>query len=134
MPLNPPSAFRNWRRYWYILLYLMRTMKSTGKVVISSHTDRPDSHDGSISVTITGLGCRISKAESQQLLDPFGMEQFDVIDVGPCIAQKIIEEHGGQLDVRREQGKDCGIAFVIVLPVSKALLEGHTSWAMDNAS
>ena len=118
----------------YILFYIIRTMKNTGKIIISSNIDKPNGSYGSIHIVITGIDCKISKDELQQLFDPFSMEQSDIIDVGPCIAQKIIEEHGGHLDVRQEQEKDTDVAFAIALPVSKALLEGHTSWVMGTAS
>jgi nitrogen-specific signal transduction histidine kinase len=100
----------------YILSYLVTNMKSTGKIKISSNTGGSE-HDRSIHIIITGVDCRLSEIELQQLFDPFDIEQNDLIDVGPCIAQKIIEEHGGQLNAR--QTKDGQTTFMISLPVSK---------------
>jgi PAS domain S-box-containing protein len=118
----------------YILIYMTHAMKNTGRIIISLNIEQSNSHNRSICIMITGIDWKISKSELQQLFDPFNMEQTDIIDVGPCIAQKIIEEHGGHLDVRQEQEKDNCMAFVIALPVSEALLEGHTSWAMGDIS
>jgi nitrogen-specific signal transduction histidine kinase len=101
----------------YILLYLMSSMKSTGKIVISSNVDRSEYYKNSICITIIGVSCRLSNTELQQLFDPFNIEESNLIDVGPCIAQKIIEEHGGHLDVR--QAKDGNTTFVISLPISR---------------
>jgi nitrogen-specific signal transduction histidine kinase len=101
----------------YILLFLMSNMKNTGKIVISSNVDPPECHNNSICITITGVSCRLPDAELQQLFDPFNTEGSDLIDVGPCIAQKIIEEHGGHLDVR--QAKDGHTTFVISLPIAR---------------
>jgi signal transduction histidine kinase/CheY-like chemotaxis protein len=101
----------------YILFYLMSNMESAGMIVISSNISHSEDHDKSIHITITGIGCRLSDTELQQLFDPFNREQSNLIDVGPSIAQKIIEEHGGHLDVRRE--KDGHATFVISLPVSR---------------
>jgi signal transduction histidine kinase len=101
----------------YILIYLISNMKNTGKVLISSHTGQSEYDGKSIYITITGIGCRLSDTELQQLFDPFNIEESNLIDVGPCIAQKIIEEHGGHLNVR--QAKDGHTTFVISLPVSR---------------
>jgi nitrogen-specific signal transduction histidine kinase len=92
-------------------------MKSTGKIVISSNVDRSEYYNNSICITIIGVSCRFSDTELQQLFDPFNIEESNLIDVGPCIAQKIIEEHGGHLDVR--QAKDGHTTFAISLPISR---------------
>jgi nitrogen-specific signal transduction histidine kinase len=101
----------------YILLYLMSNMKNTGKIVISSNIGGSEDYNNSICITIIGVSCRLSNTELQQLFDPFNIEESNLIDVGPCIAQKIIEEHGGHLDVR--QAKDGHTTFVISLPISR---------------
>jgi signal transduction histidine kinase len=101
----------------YILLYLISNISSTGKIAISSSICQEERYDKSVYITLTGIGCRLSNTELQQLFDPFNIEQCDLIDVGPCIAQKIIEEHGGHLNVR--QAKDGYTTFVISLPVSR---------------
>jgi nitrogen-specific signal transduction histidine kinase len=101
----------------YILVYLMSNMNITGKIAISSNVGLSEYYDKSICIMITGIGCRLPDTELQQLFDPFNIEQSNLIDVGPCIAQKIIEEHGGHLNVR--QAKDGYTTFVISLPVSR---------------
>ena len=100
----------------YIVFYLKSNMDSTGKISISSNIDRSEYIDESINITIVGIGCRLSDTELQQLFDPFNIERSNLIDVGPCIAQKIIEEHGGHLNVR--QAKDGQTTFMISLPIS----------------
>jgi nitrogen-specific signal transduction histidine kinase len=101
----------------YILVYLMSNMKNTGKIAISSTICRSEYYDKPICITITGIGCALTDTELQQLFDPFNIEESNLIDVGPCIAQKIIEEHGGHLNVR--QAKDGYTTFMISLPVSR---------------
>jgi nitrogen-specific signal transduction histidine kinase len=105
------------KAFVYILLFLTSNMENTGKIVISSNVSRSGSHNNNICITITGVGCRLLDTELQQLFDPFNIEGSDLIDVGPCIAQKIIEEHGGHLHVR--QAKDGHTTFVISLPISR---------------
>jgi nitrogen-specific signal transduction histidine kinase len=101
----------------YILVYLISNIKNTGKIVISSTTARSEYYDKSICITITGVGCELTATELQQLFDPFNIEASNLTDVGPCIAQKIIEEHDGHLNVR--QTKNGQTTFVILLPVSR---------------
>jgi nitrogen-specific signal transduction histidine kinase len=100
----------------HVLAYLMGNMNSSGKILISYNIDRPE-YNKSIGIMITGVGCRLSDAELHQIFDPFNIEEGNLIDVGPYIAQKIIEEHGGHLKVR--QAKDGQTTFMISLPVSR---------------
>jgi nitrogen-specific signal transduction histidine kinase len=99
----------------YIISYLVSNITSTGKIVISTQVNQ--SEDMYISITINVIGCRLSDTELHQLFDPFDMEESNVIDVGPCIAQKIIEEHGGHLNVRL--ARDGCTTFMIFLPISR---------------
>jgi nitrogen-specific signal transduction histidine kinase len=116
----------------YILLHLISNMNCDGTIAISSNVCRSQYYDKSICIMITGIGYGLSGVELEQLFDPFNIEQTNLFDVGPCIAQKIIEEHGGHLDVR--QDRDGNVTFVISLPVSRQPLGGHKPWAMDSAS
>lgn len=91
-------------------------MKSTGKLLIASDMSYNEHYDKAIRITIIGIGCNLSHTKLQQLFDPFNVEQSNLLDVGPCIAQKIIEDHGGRLNVG--QAKDGQTTFMIALPVS----------------
>jgi nitrogen-specific signal transduction histidine kinase len=101
----------------YILLFLIANIKSTGTIEISSNSSCSEHDNKSIDIMITGIGCRLSEIELQQLFDPFDVGRGNLIDVGPCVAQKIIEEHGGHLNAR--QARDGQTTFMISLPVSK---------------
>jgi polar amino acid transport system substrate-binding protein len=101
----------------YILFHLMSNTERDGKMIISSNIGQSEDCGKFICIIMTGVGCRLSDSELNQLFDPFNMEQSNLIDVGPSIAQKIIEEHGGHLDVRRES--DGNVTFVISLPISR---------------
>jgi nitrogen-specific signal transduction histidine kinase len=76
--------------------------------------------------------CALTVEELRQLFDPFSAEQSTLIDVGPCVARKIIDEHGGNLDVR--QDKNGLTIFVITLPVSRESVEVNTRWGMRTGS
>jgi nitrogen-specific signal transduction histidine kinase len=115
----------------YILVFLMHNMKSHDKILINSKLDH-DHDQEFISVTITGKMCALTAEELRHLFDPFSTEQSTLVDVGPCVARKIIDEHGGTLDVR--QDKDGYGTFVMTLPVSRESVEVNTRWGMHTGS
>ena len=99
----------------YLLLFLAHNLKNTGKITLSVKNIQGGNKN--ISMTIAGIGCSLSSDDLQNLFDPFSAEQSTLIDVGPCIAQKIIEEHGGRLDVRQET--ENSVTFTIALPLAE---------------
>jgi nitrogen-specific signal transduction histidine kinase len=115
----------------YLLVYLMRNMKSHDNILINSKLDH-DQDQELISVTLTGKMSALTAEELCQLFDPFGTEQSTLIDIGPCVARKIIDEHGGALEIRQDK-KDCA-TFVISLPVSHKSVEVNTRWGMHTGS
>jgi nitrogen-specific signal transduction histidine kinase len=115
----------------YILVYLIHNMKSQDKILINSKLDH-DHDQEFISVTITGKMCALAAEELRHLFDPFSTEQSTLVDVGPCVARKIIDEHGGRLDVR--QDKNGYATFVMTLPVSRESVEVNTRWGMHTGS
>jgi nitrogen-specific signal transduction histidine kinase len=115
----------------YILVYLMHNMKSHDKILINSKLDH-DHDQEFISVTLAGKMSALTADELRQLFDPFSMEQSTLVDVGPCVARKIIDEHGGALEVR--QDKNGYATFAITLPVSRESVEVNTRWGMHTGS
>jgi K+-sensing histidine kinase KdpD len=106
-------------------------MKSHDKIFIDSKLEQ-DHDQEFISLSITGKMCALTTEELRQVFDPFSAEQSTLIDVGPCVARKIIDEHGGQLDVR--QDKNGQATFVMMLPVSRESEEVNTRWGMRTGS
>jgi nitrogen fixation/metabolism regulation signal transduction histidine kinase len=115
----------------YILVYLMHNMKSHDKILINSKLDH-DHGQEFISVTLAGKMTALTAEELRQLFDPFSTEQSTLVDVGPCVARKIIDEHGGTMEIRQDK-KDYAM-FVISLPVSRESVEVNTRWGMHTGS
>jgi K+-sensing histidine kinase KdpD len=115
----------------YILMYVMHRMKSHDKISITSRLEH-DHHDECITVMISGKMCVLTDEELRQLFDPFSTDQSTLIDVGPCVARKIVDEHGGALQVHQEKNGET--TFVITLPMSRESLEVNTRWEMRNVS
>jgi nitrogen-specific signal transduction histidine kinase len=115
----------------YILIYLIHNMKSHDKIIVRSslHQD----HDSeTIVVNISGKMLVLTADELRQLFEPFSTEQSTLIDVGPCVARKIIDEHGGSLEVRQDTNGH--VTFAMTLPVSRESLEVNTRWGMRTGS
>jgi nitrogen fixation/metabolism regulation signal transduction histidine kinase len=81
-------------------------------------------------ITLTGKGRKLPAEELQRLLDPFCLDQSTFVDIGPCVSQKIIEEHGGCLDVRQEKHGDT--TFVVALPAVQDATQENTPWKAAN--
>ena len=112
----------------YLTTFLHHGLPDTGHIVIAvqpSRSPQASSPGAWVHITLTGHGCRLSAEEMQQLFDPFCMEHSALVDVGPCVSQKIIEEHGGRLEVRQTNQRDT--TFVIALPIAGALVEAQAS-------
>ncbi len=103
----------------YLAAFLEQGIENDGKILLSSQYLQQDAQlpDGEwVCVMMNGQGHKLPPEELQQLFDPFGVDQSSLIDVGPCVSQKIIEEHGGRLSVRQEENGDT--TFTIALPIA----------------
>ena len=113
----------------YLGMFLLQDTGAGSKLLVSSAVRRQGPHDEPgewVYIILTGKGRKLPAEELQQLFDPFCMDQNTLVDVGPCVSQKIIEEHGGYLEVRQEKHGDT--TFVIALPVAQEATEVNTPW------
>lgn len=104
----------------YLTVFLMQGMDREGIVRVSTQLGQqhPRFAEGAWAcITMTGEGRKLSTEELHHLFDPFCMERSTLVDVGPTVSQKIIEEHGGQLDVRQEPNGDT--TFIVALPIAR---------------
>jgi nitrogen-specific signal transduction histidine kinase len=117
----------------YLAVFLLQDMGRGGKLVVASSVRQhgPSAAAGEwVYVTLTGKGRKLPAEEVQHLFDPFCMDQNTLVDVGPCVSQKIIAEHGGHLEVHQEKNGDT--TFVIALPVAQEPTEATTQWTAVN--
>jgi signal transduction histidine kinase len=115
----------------YVLMYLMQNMKNQDKIIIDSKLNHTK-HQEFIILSISGKICGLTSDELRHVFDPFSADQSTLIDVGPCVARKIIDEHGGHLDVR--QDKNGQTTFVMTLPVSRESEEVDARWGTRTGS
>ena len=67
-----------------------------------------------VAVTVEDNGCGIDPAVMSKIFDPFYTRKETGTGLGLSISQKIVDQHGGRLEVKSELGK--GSVFTVVLP------------------
>ena len=102
------------RALWYLIKYLTNSMGISGTLSIVSFVSKDSLEMNVIRIIMTGKGSEVSKEKLDKLFDPVAVVQDADIDIGPCASQKIIEEHGGHIEVKSEKAGE--IRFVIDIP------------------
>jgi PAS domain S-box-containing protein len=95
----------------YLVWYLLRkTPGPDAKLALSlARFDKEDR----VRITVASRSAEVPSAELDHIFDPIQVVQQNLIDVGPCVSQRIIEGHGGRLEARTARGE---VAFVAALP------------------
>ncbi len=96
----------------YLIVFLTQVSDRQEPIRIVSY--QPSGPYGEVCLSLTGSQVKIEPGEIERLFDPFASEHNTLVDVGPSVSQKILEEHDGQLDVQYESNGD--LTFIISLP------------------
>jgi PAS domain S-box-containing protein len=96
-----------------LLLNARDAMPRGGEVRIVTEAD-PD-RAGSLRLTIADTGDGMRPEALARIWEPFYTTKTSGTGLGLVMARRIIEEHGGTVDVRSEAGR--GTTFTIVLPL-----------------
>lgn len=72
--------------------------------------------DSAIEIAVIDRGSGVLPEHREQIFNPFFTTKPNGVGLGLPIAAKIVDEHGGRLEVRSEAGQ--GAAFVVQLPLS----------------
>ena len=81
-----------------------------GKITISTELDK-----AYIKIKIADMGKGIPSEIIEKIFDPFFTTKPTGTGLGLSIAHKIVQEHGGEINVLSEEGK--GTTFEVILPV-----------------
>ncbi len=98
----------------YLIWYLLRkTPGQDAKIAVAiSHPAAAEP----LQITVASRTADVKPDELRVIFDPIQVVQESLIDVGPCVSQRIVEAHGGHLDVK--QGR-ADVSFTATLPVTK---------------
>ena len=93
-----------------LVMNACEAMPDGGKVEIFLASE-PDQ----ITITIRDQGVGVSEQDLQHIFDPFYTTRNHGTGLGLSIAQRIMEQHGGRIDVKRNPKR--GMTFALVFPV-----------------
>ena len=95
----------------YLVWYLLRkTPSQDAKLSVSvSRLDKEDR----VRITVASRTADVRADELHRIFDPIQVVQENLIDVGPCVSQRILEAQGGRLEARQGRSE---VAFTALLP------------------
>ena len=93
-----------------LVMNACKAMPDGGKVEIFL-ASKPDQ----ITIAIRDQGVGVSEQDLQHIFDPFYRTRNDGTGLGLSIAQRIMEQHGGRIEVKRNPER--GMTFALVFPV-----------------
>lgn len=95
-----------------MILNALQAMPNGGTIEITTapHTGR----SGGVTLTISDTGTGIPESKLDRIFDPFFTSKTKGTGLGLSVVQKIIENHGGRIEVSSEEGK--GTAFNLLFP------------------
>ena len=96
-----------------LLLNAEQSIDKLGRIRIA--TSQLDAPQPSVSIEIADSGRGIDSDDLERIFEPFFTTRRDGTGLGLWVAQNIVRQHGGRIDVRTGPGK--GTAFQIILPI-----------------
>ena len=96
------------------VLYMLRKMPGQeAKIAVAiSHATTAEP----LQITLASRTAEVKPDELRAIFDPIQVVQESLIDVGPCVSQRIIEAHGGHLDIKQGRAE---VSFTATLPVTQ---------------
>jgi PAS domain S-box-containing protein len=95
---------------WNIALNALQAMPEGGKLRVASEVG-----DGHLKVRVRDSGVGISQDDLGRIFQPFYTSKKGGTGLGLSIAHRIVEAHGGSIDVKTKVGR--GTEFTITLPM-----------------
>lgn len=95
-----------------ILVNARQAMPNGGRLTVQTRYRNGASHVVEVSIADTGVG--IDAAHARRIFDPFYTTKPQGTGLGLAIAARVIEQHGGRIDVESAPG--CGATFTLTLP------------------
>jgi nitrogen-specific signal transduction histidine kinase len=98
----------------YVIWYLLRkTPGQEAKIAVAISCATPAEP---LRITLASRTAEVKPDELRAIFDPIQVVQENLIDVGPCVSQRILEAHGGHLDVKQGRAE---VSFTATLPVTQ---------------
>ena len=109
--------------FWNLFLNSAQSMRAGGRLTVSSvimnGVGSPDASGGppgpTVEIDVMDTGCGIKPEDLQMIFDPFFSTKDLGTGLGLAIAHRIVESHGGMVQVKSVLGE--GTVFKVVLPL-----------------
>ncbi len=98
-----------------IIVNACEAMGQGGSIIIYEETIIEQQTPRAVVVRLSDNGPGIPDAIKSKILEPFFTTKEEGTGLGLSIATRIVQEHGGRLDVSSREGK--GSTFIIILPI-----------------
>jgi two-component system sensor histidine kinase HydH len=103
-----------------LVLNAIQSMPGGGEVVLRAVLQNDD-----IRLEVQDEGTGIEQQDLQEIFDPFFTTRPDGTGLGLAIAHQIVTQHGGRIEVSRNNVK--GMTFSVLLPVRSGKTSDHNS-------
>ena len=99
----------------YLIWYLLRkTPGQEAKIALGVSAMTPTEP---LRITVASRTAEVRPDELLRIFDPIQVVQENLIDVGPCVSQRILEAQGGHLDIKQGRAE---VAFTATLPTTQS--------------
>lgn len=116
---------------WNLMLNACQAIRDGGAITITANDQESSSDELDwCEITVSDTGEGISPEHMEKLFDPFFTTKAEGTGLGLAVVYRIIEDHGGVIDVESEAGR--GATFRVRLPVEKTA--AHTIQAKPHES
>ncbi len=100
-----------------LIVNACEAMKDGGRLLIAEEDVVAEHMGRAVLVRLSDTGPGIPEAIRERVMEPFYSTKEEGTGLGLAIAVRILQEHGGRLDLRSEEGK--GATFTVTLPVGE---------------
>lgn len=102
-----------------LMVNACEAMENGGEMIISEEEALAENIGRAVLVKFTDNGPGMSEEVRKRVLEPFETTKADGTGLGLFIAVRIIEEHGGKLELHSKEGQ--GTTFAITFPASEEI-------------
>jgi signal transduction histidine kinase len=106
-----------------IIVNACEAMGQGGSIIIYEETVIEREKFRSAVIRISDNGPGIPDAIQSKIMEPFFTTKEDGTGLGLSIAKRIVQEHGGRLDIKSKEGS--GSTFIITLPIKGSQHDDH---------
>jgi signal transduction histidine kinase len=103
-----------YRAFSNLIINAIQAMPNGGSLSISS---KLDSSSSLVEITFRDTGIGMEETTAKNIFNPFFTTKEKGVGLGLALTRKIIEDHGGTIEVVSERGM--GTTFTVLLPVVK---------------